>query len=95
MHLAEISIWGVFYRWGGCMPNAEAAIYFSGVTYTTLGYGDLVLAKPWRLLAPMEGLMGILMCGLSTGYFFVIPSRIHQSQPVKATDASTTDKTGI
>ena len=55
------------YLWRGCMPNAEAAFYFSGVTYTTLGYGDVVLAEPWRLLAPVEGLMGVLMCGLSTG----------------------------
>jgi Ion channel len=71
-----------------------AAFYFSGVTYTTLGYGDVVLAEPWRLLAPVEGLMGVLMCGLSTGYFFVVLSRIHQSQPANATAVSTTDETG-
>jgi ion channel len=89
LHLAEISIWGAFYLWRGCMPNAESAFYFSGITYTTLGYGDLVLARPWRLLAPIEGLMGVLMCGLSTGYFFVILNRVHQSQPGKATTIST------
>jgi ion channel len=83
LHLAEIAIWGVFYLWRGCLPNAEAAFYFSGVTYTTLGYGDLVLVRPWRLLAPIEGLIGVLMCGLSAGYFFVILSRVHQSQPAK------------
>src|SRR5664280_929840 len=88
LHLAEISIWGLFYWWRGCLPNAEAAFYFSGSTYTTLGYGDVVLAKPWRLLAPIESLMGVIMCGLSTGYFFVIVSRIHQSQPVKSNTVS-------
>ena len=88
LHLAEISIWGLFYLWRGCLPNAEAAFYFSGVTYTTLGYGDVVLAKPWRLLGPVEGLMGVLMCGLSTGFFFVIVSRLHQSRPVKSTAAA-------
>ena len=88
LHLAEISIWGLFYLWRGCLPNAEAAFYFSGVTYTTLGYGDVVLAKPWRLLGPIEGLMGVLMCGLSTGYFFVVVSRIHQSRPVKSNTVS-------
>jgi hypothetical protein len=87
LHLAEISIWGLFYLWRGCLPNAEAAFYFSGVTYTTLGYGDVVLAQPWRLLGPVEGLIGVLMCGLSTGYFFVVVSRIHQSRPEKATAA--------
>ena len=88
LHLAEISIWGLFYVWRGCLPNAESAFYFSGVTYTTLGYGDLVLAKPWRLLAPIEGLMGVLMCGLSTGYFFVVLSRVHQSRHAKPDEGS-------
>jgi len=64
LHLAEISIWGFFYSWRGCVPDAEAAFYFSGITYTSVGYGDLVLAKPWRLLGPLESLMGVLMCGL-------------------------------
>ena len=84
LHLVEISIWGFFYWWRGCLPNAEAAFYFSGFTYTTLGYGDIVLAKPWRLLGPIESLMGVLMCGLSTGYFFVVVSRVHQSRHEKA-----------
>jgi Ion channel len=88
LHLAEISIWGVFYLWRGCLPNAEAAFYFSGSTYTTLGYGDLVLARPWRLLAPIEGLIGVLMCGLSAGYFFVILSRVHQSRPAEVNTAT-------
>jgi hypothetical protein len=78
LHLTEIAIWGLFYLWRGCLTNAESAFYFSGVTYTTLGYGEVVLAKLWRLLGPIEGLMGVLMCGLSTGYFFVVVSRIHQ-----------------
>ena len=82
LHLTEIAIWGFFYLWRGCLSNAETAFYFSGSTYTTLGYGDVVLAKPWRLLGPIESLMGVLMCGLSTGYFFVVVSRIHQWRPV-------------
>jgi hypothetical protein len=46
------------------------------VTYTTVGYGDLVLPEQWRLLGPVEGLTGILMCGLSTGFFFALVSRL-------------------
>jgi hypothetical protein len=81
LHLAEITIWALFYLWRGCLPTAEAAFYFSGVTYTTVGYGDVVLARPWRLLAPLEGLVGVLMCALSMGYFFVVVNRMHQRQP--------------
>ena len=76
--MAEISIWAFFYLWQECLPDAETAFYFSGVTYTTIGYGDLVLAKPWRMLAPVEGLTGILMCGLSASVFFAVVLRIRQ-----------------
>jgi hypothetical protein len=77
-HLVEISIWAFFYLWQECLPDAETAFYFAGVTYTTIGYGDLVLAKPWRMLAPVEGLTGILMCGLSASVFFAVVLRIRQ-----------------
>jgi hypothetical protein len=94
IHLAEILVWGLVYLWWGCFPDAESAIYFSGVTYTTLGYGDLVLPKPWRMLAPIEGMTGILMWGLSTGLFFAIVNRQvsrwanHRLAPVGQTPAS-------
>jgi Ion channel len=75
IHLLEIAVWALFYRWQNCLPNAESSFYFSGVTYATIGYGDLVLPKEWRLFGPLEGLIGILMCGLSTAFFFVVVSK--------------------
>ena len=76
IHLIEIMVWGLFYWWQRCLPDADSAFYFSGVTYTTVGYGDLVLREPWRMLGPVEGLTGILMCGLSTGFFFAVLTRV-------------------
>jgi hypothetical protein len=75
IHVVEISLWGLVYYGVGCMPDAESALYFSGVTYTTLGYGDQLLPRPWRIFAPLEALTGILMCGLSTGLFFALVNR--------------------
>jgi hypothetical protein len=80
LHLAEIAVWALFYWWQKCLPDAESSFYFSGVTYTTVGYGDLVLPKEWRLLGAVEGLTGILMCGLSTGFFFAVVSRMLASR---------------
>jgi hypothetical protein len=80
IHAVEISLWAIFYRWEGCLPDAESAFYFSGVTYMTIGYGDVVLSKPWRMLGPIEGATGILMCGLSTGTFFAVVSRFYSAQ---------------
>ena len=77
VHLVEIAVWALFYWLRGCLPDFESALYFAGVTYTTLGYGDLVLPNRWRLLGPIEGLTGILMCGLSTGFFFAVLSKLY------------------
>ena len=76
IHMLEIVIWGVFYTWSGAVPDPETAFYFSAVTYATIGYGDVVLPEYWRILSPIEGLTGILMCGLSTGIFFVVVTRL-------------------
>ena len=84
LHLAEIVVWGLFYWWKKCLPDVESAFYFSAVTYTTVGYGDLVLPQEWRLVGAVEGLTGILMCGLSTGLFFAVVSR---SLPGRSTAA--------
>lgn len=80
VHLIEITVWALFFWREGCLPDLESAFYFAGVTYTTVGYGDLVLPKEWRLLGPVEGLTGILMCGLSTGFFFAVVSKIYRAQ---------------
>ena len=80
LHLVEIAVWASFYVWREAMPDAQSAFYFSAVTYTTTGYGDLVLPQEWRLLGAIEALTGILMCGWSTGFFFAIVSRIHMEE---------------
>lgn len=76
VHLVEITVWAVYYTVRGAMPDMETALYFSAVTYTTTGYGDLVLPEGWRLAGGIEALTGILMCGWSTGFFFAIFNKI-------------------
>ena len=80
-HLVEIAIWAFFYEWRSAMPDLASALYFSAVTYTTTGYGDLVLPPDWRLVGGVEALTGILMCGWSTGFFFAVVSRIQDRSP--------------
>jgi hypothetical protein len=70
VHMVEISLWAIAYTLGRAMPDIDSAFYFSAVTYTTVGYGDLVLPEAWRLVGGIEALTGILMCGWSTGFFF-------------------------
>ena len=84
MHLFEIVVWAAFYFFKGAMPAFQTAVYFSAVTYTTTGYGDLVLPPEWRLVGAIEALTGILMCGWSTAFFLTVGSRLYES-PAGAT----------
>ena len=78
-HLVQIFVWAVLYACQGALPDLPSAAYFSAVTYTTTGYGDVVLPEGWRLVGAVEALTGILMCGLSTGFFFAMVSRSYSS----------------
>jgi hypothetical protein len=75
IHLVEIAMWALFFWSQNCLPDAESSFYFSGVTYTTLGYGDLLLPKEWRMFGPLEALTGSLMIGLSIAFFFAVLTR--------------------
>lgn len=92
-HLIEISLWALLYAWGQGMPDLHSAFYFSSVTYTTVGYGDLVLPKEWRLVGGVEALTGILMCGWSAGFFFAVVNRMYRSQQAEGTGDSSTKQT--
>ena len=80
LHLFEISVWAGFYSWKGAMADMQSALYFSAVTYTTTGYGDLVLPPEWRLVGAIEALTGILMCGWSTAFFFAVVGRMFRAE---------------
>jgi len=77
-HLVEIAVWALVYWWQEVQPSLELALYFSAVTYATIGYGDVLPPPSWRLLASMEGLVGILMCAWSGGLIFALVARLYQ-----------------
>jgi len=80
LHLVEITLWAFLYLWREAMPDLQSAVYFSAVTYTTTGYGDLVLPMEWRLVGAVEALTGILMCGWSTAFFLTVGNRLAESR---------------
>ncbi len=82
LHMTEILLWAAFYRWL-CFPSWESSLYFSTTSYSTVGYGDVVLPTVWRNLGPVESITGVLMCGLSVSLLFAIVTRLvakHENQ---------------
>jgi hypothetical protein len=68
IHTIEIWLYALLYVWIGASHHFEQALYFSTVTYATIGYGDLILSKDWRILGAIEGTTGIIMLGWSTAF---------------------------
>jgi hypothetical protein len=77
LHLIETAIWALFYLIAGDLPNFETALYFSVTSYTTVGYGDVLLPVPVRIVGPFEAAVGILMFGWSTAIIVAAVTKIH------------------
>ena len=79
LHAIEIVLWAASYVVllpDGELASFEEAVYFSFVTFTTLGYGDITLSEGWRVLSGIEALNGILLIGWSTAMLFAVVQRM-------------------
>ena len=75
-HLLQIAVWAVLFRIVGAFGNFSTSFYHSTVNYSTLGYGDIVMAEPWRLAGALEASVGVMMFGVSTATLFAAVSRM-------------------
>lgn len=79
LHVIEIYLWALTYLFiepVDELTTFESASYFSFVTFTTLGYGDITLTQHnWRILSGIEALNGILLAGWSTAFLFAVVQR--------------------
>ena len=79
LHVLEIFVWATAYLLllpASEIGTMEAALYFSFVTFTTLGYGDIILSEEWRLLSGIEALNGIMLVGWTIAMMFVVVQRL-------------------
>jgi voltage-gated potassium channel len=76
LHGVEIWLYAAVYAVAGEFRDFEDALYFSTSTYATIGYGDLVLSRSWRIVGAIEGVNGIILLGWSTAFFVSIVRRL-------------------
>lgn len=79
LHGVVILLWASCYR-GLCFPSWGSAFYFSASSYTTVGYGDVTLPLKWRLLGPLESMVGVLMSGISVGLLFAVITHLVEGE---------------
>ena len=75
-HLFQFAIWAGLFVYLGEFSDYATAFYHSGVNFTSLGYGDIVMSQRWRLLGPLEAANGVMMFGLSAGAILSIMSQM-------------------
>ena len=76
IHTVEIWSYAILYYGLGALQHFEEALYFSTTSFTTIGYGDVVLDRKWRLLGAIEGANGLILFGWSTAFLFSVTARI-------------------
>jgi hypothetical protein len=70
--ILQISVWAVLFLALGEFDEAYEATYHSAVNFSSLGYGDIVMSKSWKLLGPLEALCGVLMLGMTAAALMAI-----------------------
>jgi hypothetical protein len=74
--IVEVLVWAFTYMGLNAIEGVEQTLYFSMVTFTTLGYGDVVLTEDWRLLASFQAANGAILLGWTTAIVLAAVQRI-------------------
>ncbi|MCB1682364.1 MAG: two pore domain potassium channel family protein [Rhodospirillales bacterium] len=78
-HIVQIWLWAAFYLSVDALPDLEEALYFSTTTFTTVGFGDVVLDHKWRLVSSFQAANGFILFGWSTAFIFEVMSKLYES----------------
>ena len=82
VNVIHIWLWAILYLALGCKPlqNLSESLYFATVTYTTLGYGDILLEVSYRMLSAIEAANGFILFGWTTAFIFEVKSRLYRGE---------------
>jgi hypothetical protein len=78
--LIQVGLWGLLFVWLGEFSEYYEAVYHSAVNFASLGYGDIVMSKTWKLLGPLEAINGVLMLGMCSAALMAILQHLIKTQ---------------
>lgn len=73
-------IWALLLHWLGVFADFEGSLYFAMISFTTVGYGDIVPPDDWRLLSAFVSVAGFLLFGLNTAFLFEVLRQMRGNQ---------------
>lgn len=68
VHSMQVWIWAIAFLMVGAFVDMEPALYFSLVSFSTVGFGEITLGPDWRLLSALTAANGFISFGWSTAY---------------------------
>ena len=75
VHSVQVWIWAMTFYLAGAIDQLEPALYFSLVSFSTVGFGDITLGHEWRLLSGLTAANGFISFGWSTAYMVELVRR--------------------
>lgn len=75
-HTVQVWTWSAVFSRITDLPDLVTSFYFATVTYTTLGYGDIVPGPDARIVATFCAITGLLTFGISTAFLIGVLSRV-------------------
>ena len=90
--ILDVTLWAIFYYAQNALPSFEESLYFSTVTFTTVGYGDIVLGTEWRQLATFEAMNGWIIFGWATALIIAVVERLYFRPSVRSADAESNSR---
>ena len=88
LHMIEIWLYAFFYDFVRALPSFREALYFSTISYATIGYSDEAIAREWRMVAALEGILGVILLGWSTAFFVRVLGRLEGDHSDRSADES-------
>ncbi|SLN09892.1 ion channel [Ruegeria meonggei] len=80
IHTFQVWLWAIVWVLGDVLPDWNSALYFSLVTFTTLGYGDIVLGEQLRIFGAFASVTGLLSFGLSTAFMVAVMTEVFKEE---------------
>jgi voltage-gated potassium channel Kch len=69
-------VWALLLKALNLFTSLESSFYYSAMTFTTVGYGDVVLPECWHLLSVGLAVNGLLMAGWSTALLVYVVQNV-------------------
>ena len=84
IHFIEVWLFAFLYDYLRALPTFQDALYFSTISYSTIGYNDASIAEDWRMIAALEGMLGVILLGWSTAFLVRVLGKLESDNRARS-----------